>query len=84
MTALLSSRLCLSQVAIPEPRLPKMNARLSKRNSCLEHILPRFAERSFPEDVASRQPLGKYRRERKNISVYDVMRLRDNGIPQLH
>ena len=71
--------------AIPQPRLQKMDARGHpvKRFRSLQKLLSQFWKRWSSEYVASLQPRGKWRQERANLSVDDVVLITDDDIPPL-
>ena len=71
--------------AIPQPCLQKMNVRghPAKRFRALQQLLSQFWKRWASEYVASLQPRGKWRQERANLSVDDVVLITDDGIPPL-
>ena len=71
--------------AIPQPCLQKMDARghPAKRFRALQQLLSQFWKRWASEYVASLQPRGKWRQERANLSVDDVVLITDDGIPPL-
>ena len=71
--------------AIPQPSLQKMDARghPAKRFRALQQLLSRIWKRWAFEYVASLQPRGKWRQERTNLSVDDVVLITDDGIPSL-
>ena len=70
--------------AIPQPNLQKMVARghPAKRFRSLQQLLSQFWKRWSTEYVASLQPRSKWRHQRVNISVDDVVLITDDGIPR--
>ena len=71
--------------AIPQPSLQKMDARGHpvKRFRSIQQLLSQFWKRWSSEFVASLQPRSKWRQERANLSVDDVVLITDDGIPPL-
>ena len=71
--------------AIPQPCLQTMDARghPAKRFRALQQLLSQFWKRWASEYVASLQPRGKWRQERANLSIDDVVLITDDGIPPL-
>ena len=71
--------------AIPQPCFPTVDARGHpvKRFRALHQLLFQFVKRWSSEYVASFQPRGKWRQERANFSVDDVVLITDDGIPPL-
>ena len=71
--------------AISQPCLQAMDARWhpAKRFRALQQLLSQFWKRWASEYVASLQPRGKWRQERANVSVDDVVLITDDGIPPL-
>ena len=71
--------------SIPQPCLQKMDARghPAKRFRALQQLLSQFWKRWSAEYVASLQPRSKWRQERANLSVDDVVLITDDGIPPL-
>ena len=71
--------------AIPQPCLQTMDARghPAKRFRALQQLLSQFWKRWASEYVASLQPRGKWRQERANFSIDDVVLITDDGIPPL-
>ena len=71
--------------AIPQPSLQTMDARghPAKRVRALQQLLSQFWKRWASEYVASLQPRGKWRQERANFSIDDVVLITDDGIPPL-
>ena len=71
--------------AIPQPCLQKMDVlgHPAKRFRALQQLLSQLWKRWASEYVASLQPRGKWRQERTNFSVDDVVLMTDDGIPLL-
>ena len=71
--------------AIPQPYLQKMDVRghPAERFRALQQLLSQFWKRWASEYVATLQPRGKWRQERANLSVDDVVLITDDGIPPL-
>ena len=71
--------------AIPQPCLQTMDARghPAKQFRALQQLLSQFWKRWASEYVASLQPRGKWRQERANLSIDDVVLITDDGIPPL-
>ena len=55
----------------------------AKRFHALQQLLSQFWKRWASEYVASLQPRGKWRQERANLSIDDVVLITDDGIPPL-
>ena len=55
----------------------------AKRFRALQQLLSQFWKRWASEYVTSLQPRGKWRQERANLSIDDVVLITDDGIPQL-
>ena len=71
--------------AIPQPCLQTKDARghPAKRFRALQQLLSQFWKRWSAEYVASLQPRSKWRQERANLSIDDVVLITDDGIPPL-
>ena len=71
--------------AIPQLCLQTMDARWhpAKRFRALQQLLSQLWMRWASEYVASLQPRGKWRQERANLSIDDVVLITDDGIPPL-
>ena len=71
--------------AIPQPCLQTMDPRghPAKRFRALQQLLSQFWKRWASEYVASLHPRGKWRQERANLSIDDVVLITDDGIPPL-
>ena len=71
--------------AIPQPCLQTMDARghPAKRFRALQQLLSQFWKRWASEYVASLQPRGKWRQERANLLIDDVVLITDGGSPPL-
>ena len=69
--------------AIPQPCLQTMDARghPAKRFRALQQLLSQFGKRWASEYVASLHSRGKWRQERANLSIDDVVLITDDGIP---
>ena len=71
--------------AIPQPCLQTIDARghPAKQFRAVQQLLSHFGKRRASEYVASLQPRGKWRQERANLSIDDVVLITDDGIPPL-
>ena len=71
--------------AIPQPCLQTMDAcaHPAKRFRAFKQLLSQFWKRWASEYVASLQPRGKWRQERANFSIDDVVLITDDNIPPL-
>ena len=71
--------------AIPQPCVQKQDARghSIKRFRSLQQLLSQFWKPWSSEFVASPQPPSKWRQERANLSVDDVVLITDDGVPPL-
>ena len=70
---------------IPQPCVQKKDARghSIKRFHSLQQLFSQFWKRWSSEYVASLQPPSKWRQERANLPVDDVVLIIDEGIPPL-
>ena len=71
--------------AIPQPCFQTMDARehSAKQFGAVQQLLSQFWKRWAPEYVASLQPRGKWRQERANFSIDEVVLITDDGSPPL-